>query len=470
VLALTATATPNVVEDIQQKLEFKKPAVFQKSFERKNLTYLVYKEEDKFGRLLKIASSLKSTGVVYVRNRRKTREIAEFLQRNGVSADYYHAGLEPKVRDQKQNAWMNGSRKVIVSTNAFGMGIDKPDVRFVVHMDLPDTLEAYFQEAGRAGRDEKAAWAIVLYEDADLAELRSFSENAYPPMETIRKVYSCLGNYFKLAIGSGKDQSFEFDLQLFSEHYKFSSLIAYNALRLLEREGYLWMSDALHTPSAVYMKMGKEDLYRFQVGNKKFDNFIKLLLRSYSGVFTGFSRINEQELGRRAAVKTEEVVKLLQQLHQLEVLSYAPGSDKPRITFVIERLDEKNVGFSAQVYSDRKIAAKERLEAVEKYVTSTARCRSQQLLAYFGEDHAPRCGECDVCKNRNKIGLTDVEFDRILEQIKPQLMENALSVMEVIMLVRGFPEKKVVDALNWLVDNDKVSVLKDGKYKWRKKK
>jgi ATP-dependent DNA helicase RecQ len=467
VLALTATATPLVVKDIQHKLQFVNGNVFQKSFERKNLTYLVYSEENKFERLLKIANSLKSTGVVYVRNRRKTREIAEFLQRNGVSADYYHAGLESKQREDKQNAWMSGRCKVIVSTNAFGMGIDKPDVRFVVHMDLPDTLESYFQEAGRAGRDEKKAWAVILWEKADIAELKSFNESSFPPVETIKKIYGCLGNYFKLAVGSGKDQSFEFDMQAFADQYKFPNLIVYNALRLLEKEGYLWLSDALHSPSLVHVRMNNDDLYSFQVGHKSLDGFVKLLLRSYSGLFSGFVRINEQELARRAGVKPEEVEKMLKKLHQYEVLNYIPHTDKPKITYTVERLDDKHISLSADVYSLRKKAAAERTESVIHYVTSNGKCRSQQLLAYFGECNGPRCGECDVCRQRNKVSLSEVEFDRILEQFKPQLKENPMTLPEIMMLVKGFNEKKVMDVINWLVDNGKVRVLGDGRYEWK---
>lgn len=468
VLALTATATPVVVKDIQEKLSFQKGKVFQKSFERKNLTYLVYHEENKLGRLLKIASSLKSTGVVYVRNRRKTREVAEFLVRNGISADYYHAGLDPATRDSKQNDWMSGRKKVIVSTNAFGMGIDKADVRFVVHLDLPDTLEAYFQEAGRAGRDEKQAWAVVLFEKADVDELRTFTEQSFPPLETIRKVYSSLGNYLNLAVGSGKDQSFDFDIQQFCANYKFQAITVFNALRLLEKEGYLSLSDAMHRPSSVFVRMNKDELYRFQVGHKNLDPFIKLLLRSYSGIFNGFVKISEKELSRRAVIREDDCVKLLRQLHQLEVIHYVPASDQPRLTWTMERMDEKHVYLSPQVYRDRKASAIERMESVVAYVNSNAKCRSQQLLTYFGEQDGPRCGNCDVCKKRNEVSLSEVEFDRILEQLKPLLKEHALSLGDIISQIRGFPDKKVLDVLNWMIDNDKIILDREGHYYWRK--
>lgn len=470
ILALTATATPKVVDDIQEKLNFKSGKVFQKSFERKNLTYMVFKEEDKMGRLLKIASKLNSTGVVYVRNRRKTKEVSDFLVRNGISSDFYHAGLEPAVRDQKQNAWMAGKKKVIVSTNAFGMGIDKPDVRFVVHMDLPDTIEAYFQEAGRAGRDEKQAWAVVLWEKVDIDDLKSFFNNSYPPVETIRQIYSALGNYFNLAVGSGKDTTFAFHLPHFCEQYKLSATTAYSALKILEKEGYLLLSDAMHSPSTVKVRMDKETLYRFQVANQKYDNFIKLLLRSYSGLFSEFAKINELELANRYNLKVEEIEKYLVKLQELEVIYYTPKSDKPRITFITERFNERLISLSPQVYSDRKQIAFKRLESVIEYITTDKKCRSLQLLHYFGENTAMRCGSCDVCRQRNEIGLTEIEFDRLVEQLKPMLRAQSMSVKDILPHIKGLKDEKKIEALNWLADHDKLKVDGDGNFYWPGKK
>ncbi len=467
VLALTATATPNVVEDIQARLEFTNGKVFQKSFERKNLTYMVFPEEDKLGRLLRIATKLKnSTGVVYVRNRRKTKEVAEFLDRNGISADYYHAGLEPAVRDKKQNDWMSGKKKVMVSTNAFGMGIDKGDVRFVVHLDLPDSLEAYFQEAGRAGRDEKQAWAVVLWEKVDIDDLRNYFQASYPPIETIRNVYSALGNFLQLAVGSGKDAMFDFHLPDFCEQYKFPAITAYGALKILEKEGYILLSDALHTPSTVFIRMSNENLYRFQVDNQRYDGFLKLLLRSYSGLFSGFVKINEQELSNRSNIPLADIEKMLKYLHQIEVLYYSPKSNKPRLTFITERLDPKHLSLSAEVYFDRKKAAEARIEAVISYVSSHTKCRSRQLLAYFGEKEGARCGDCDVCKKRNEIGLTEIEFDQIVEQLKPILQGQFLTLREIIPHINGFSEDKIVAVLNWLADHDKLKANGEGKFRW----
>lgn len=469
VLALTATATPRVVEDIQQRLNFSAPNVFQKSFERKNLTYMVFKEEDKLGRLLRIARKLNSTGVVYVRNRRKTKEVADFLTRNGITADYYHAGLEPPVRDQKQQAWMTGKKKVIVATNAFGMGIDKPDVRFVVHLDLPDSLEAYFQEAGRAGRDEKQAWAVILWENVDLADLNTFFNTSYPTPDTIRQIYSALGNYFKLAVGSGKDTTYDFHLPHFCEQYKLSPVTVYSTLKLLEKEGYLFLSDALHSPSTAKIRVDKETLYRFQVDNPKYDPFIKLLLRSYSGLFTDFAKINEQELSNRSQLKTEEIEKMLNHLQRMEILWYTPRSDKPRITYVTQRFDEKSISLSPQEYNQRKQIAAQRLESVISYVTSNNKCRSLQLLQYFGDNSSIRCGGCDVCRKRNEVGLTEIEFDHFVEQLKPLLRNRPMTITELLPLIRDVREDKKIVALNWLADHEKINVDNEGRYYWPEK-
>ncbi len=314
ILALTATATPEVVEDIQNKLEFKQKNVFQKSFERKNLTYFVIKSDDKLARLLRVINKVKGTGIVYVRSRKKTVEIANFLNKNGIKAGYYHAGLESKIRNDQQKLWMRDSNKVIVATNAFGMGIDKPNVRFVVHLDLPDTLEAYFQEAGRAGRDEQASFAVILHDNADLLALDQNFQNAYPEKEYIKNVYQALGNYFQIPEGSGKDQSFDFDLRDFCDQFRFNVITAYNSLKFLEKEGYIILNEDPNQSSVVHFTIGKEDLYRFQIENPSTDNFIKIILRSYGGVFADFVKISEVEIAKRSKSDVEKVQKMLQLL------------------------------------------------------------------------------------------------------------------------------------------------------------
>jgi len=467
VMALTATATPKVVKDIQRKLEFKKENVFQKSFERKNLTYLVLKEEDKLKRLVKILSKVRGPGIVYVRNRRQTKEIAEHLQRNNISADFYHAGLDPKTRDNRQSAWINEEKRIIVSTNAFGMGIDKPNVRVVVHLDLPDSIEAYFQEAGRGGRDEKRAYAVLLYETADILDSRHNLSISFPELDTIRDVYQALGNYFQLPVGMGKDQQFDFDLGAFAEQYNFQPVIVYNCLKFLEKEGFVMLTEGLHQPSKVYIKAAKEELYRFQVEHEPFDHFIKTMLRSYSGILSDFTMFSEQELARRSNLTLEKVITNLKHLARLQILDYIPQTDKPRIIFIQERLDTRDLTISPENYRDRLKDAEKRLEKMIGYAETANKCRSQALLAYFGECNTKRCGKCDICIKRNKISLNEMEFDRIVEIIKPTLKTKPCSMEDLVVAADPIHEDKIIRAVQWLIDNEKIKMDSERRFTWK---
>ena len=465
-LALTATATPKVVRDIQEKLQFRRENVIRVSFDRKNLTYLVIKEEDKPGRLLKILNKVKGSGIIYVRNRRETKLIAEFLKKNSISADYYHAGLLQKVRDQKQNAWISEKTRIMVSTNAFGMGIDKHNVRVVIHMDLPDCIEAYFQEAGRAGRDEKQAYAVLLYENADIIEARKNLSQTFPELSTIRSVYQALGNYFQIPVGSGRDEMFDMDLSAFASEYKFRPLIAYNAMKFLEKEGYLMLSDAMHRPSRIYVKADKETLYRFQVENEFYDLLLKTILRSYTGVMTEFVGFSEAELARRTGLTAENLVMHLKRLEKMKIIDYTPASDKPQLVYLDERLDGKDIRISPVYYQDRLKEASRRLEAMICYAESIKKCRSQILLEYFGEKSTKRCGRCDICLERNKLGLNEMEFDGIVKIIKPILKSGPADAEHLVNAAAEFHEDKVILVLRFLIDNGKVKKDAGGKYVW----
>jgi ATP-dependent DNA helicase RecQ len=468
ILALTATATKEVIFDIQEKLHFRSPNVFRKSFERKNITYFVFNEEDKFKRILNIIKKVKGTGIIYVRNRRQTKEIAEYLTRQGIPSTWYHAGLDTKEREKRQTAWMKETKQVIVATNAFGMGIDKPNVRFVIHIDLPDSIEAYFQEAGRAGRDEKPAFAVLLYEQADILETRKNLETAYPELQKIKDIYQALGNYLKIPIGNGKDYMAEFDIGDFSENYNFPPLIVYNALKFLEKEGYLVLGEAVRTPSRIYIKTDKESLYRFQVENAFFDPFIKTLLRSYSGIFSEFSSIREEDLAKRTNLTPDKVVEFLVKLAKLQVIDYIPRSENPRIVFTENRIESKDLTISPEYYRDRLKDAQRRTDAMIHYAESTHKCRSQALLAYFGEGDARRCGKCDVCIQRNKIELTDLEFNSLLKEIKPLLKTKPCSLEELVVMASSVSEDKVIRAIQWLLDNEKIEMDRERRYLWRK--
>ena len=469
VLALTATATPKVVLDIRQKLEFKNENLFQKSFERKNLTYFVIREEDKMNRLLRIVNKVKGPGIVYVRNRRQTKEIADFLQKNRISADHYNAGLDPRVRDQRQLAWIREDKRIIVATNAFGMGIDKPNVRFVVHMDIPDSIEAYFQEAGRGGRDEKPAFAVLLYEKADILDARHNLSLAYPDLKTIRDVYQAMGNYFQVPVGAGRDLQFDFDLAHFADQYRFQHVVAFNSLKLLEKEGFILLTDAFFNPSKLFIKAQKEELYRFQVENAPLDQFIKTILRSYGGILSDFVRISEPELARRSGISEEQVIRNLMFMVKSGLVDYIRQTDKPQLIFVQERVNINDISLSPENYKLRQKEAVERIEAMIGYVESTNRCRSQALLAYFGDVKSRRCGKCDICLERNKVSLNQVEFDRIVETIKPVLKLKSCTMEEIIASAGSIQDEKVLRAIQWLIDNDKIRIEPGGKYRWTQK-
>jgi ATP-dependent DNA helicase RecQ len=465
ILALTATATKKVVEDIQAQLQFQEKNVFKKSFERKNLVYLVRQTEDKLEHLLKIARKVKGTGIVYVRNRKKTKEIAVFLQQNGISADYYHAGLENKLKDVKQENWKNGKIKIIVATNAFGMGIDKADVRFVVHIDLPDSLEAYYQEAGRAGRDEKASFAILLYNDSDKLKVEKRVATNFPEKDFIKRVYEALGNYYQLPVGAGKGRMLDFKISDFVSKFNLPVLQTYSALKLLQNDGYIELAEEFFSQSKIMFIASQSDLYKFQVANKKFDPFIKLLLRTYTGLFSTYVSIDEEFITKKANSKVEIVMDYLIKLDQAKIIKYIPQRKLPFIFYTEERLEEKNLRITKETYELRKNNYLEKINAVVEYTSSTNKCRSQILLTYFDEKGASRCGQCDVCRRRNELELSKYEFDLIVDEIKPKLLQSALNVEEIT-ASSNFQTEKMMKVIRWLLDNDKIAYEQNNKLIW----
>ena len=465
-LALTATATTVVVNDIMEKLGFKENNVFQKSFERKNLTYRVDHVEDKNRRLLNYCQDIKGSAIIYVRNRKNTKEISELLNKNGLSANYYHAGLSHEFRNARQESWQKGKTRIMVSTNAFGMGIDKPDVRLVVHMDLPDSPEAYFQEAGRAGRDEKEALAVLLFNNSDKRQAGQRIATSFPELPVVKDVYHALGNYLQLPIGSGKGGSFDFILSEFIHLYKFNALVAFNSLQILQKEGYLELSDELHNPSRIHFKVSRDDLYKFQVSNAKFDGFIKLLLRSYSGLFSTWVPIDEDLLAKRSNLKRENIYQYLVRLSSGGVIDYIPQKKNPVITYIEERLDRKNLYFSIESYNFLKKRYEEKLIAMLNYGSGTTKCRSQILLEYFGEKDSLRCGKCDVCQERNELNMSKYEFDLILNEIKLELQNQSCLITELAEKVKQ-DEGKFKKVFRWLLENGKIQQDILGKYVWK---
>ncbi|MFC2086762.1 ATP-dependent DNA helicase RecQ [Bacteroidota bacterium] len=465
ILALTATATPKVVDDIQDKLNFKEKNVFKKSFERKNLVYLVRETEDKLKHVIKIVTNLKGSGIIYVRNRKKTKEIASYLLKNKITADYYHAGLNNESRENKQNLWKKGINKIMVSTNAFGMGIDKPDVRFVIHYDLPDSPEAYYQEAGRAGRDEQQAFAILLYHKSDKINADKRIKANFPDIKEIKKIYHALGNYYQLPIGYGKHNQFDFDIADFSGKYNFSIISAYNALKILEKEGYIILTEEIDNPSKLHFQVGRDDLYKFQVANIKFDSFIKLLLRSYTGLFSDYMAINEDTLAKRSNTERKVIYDYLNKLKTLGIINYLPRKKNPLVIFTEERLDDKNLYISKSDYESKKNRYVEKLNVMLEYCTEETKCRSEFLLQYFGEKDTYRCGQCDICNQRNELNISKYEFDMILDKIKNRLKLSAASVDEITDLLIE-KEDKTIKIIQWLLDNSKIKYNDDKKLYW----
>lgn len=457
-IALTATATPEVQQDIMEKLGFTGRKVFQQSFFRENLHYHVIYSENKLNRLIEFIRKVQGSGIVYVRSRGKTVDASRFLRDHSISADFYHAGLSVDERSRKQNQWMEGKIKVIVSTNAFGMGINKPDVRFVVHLDLPDTLEAYYQEAGRAGRDGEKSFAVVFYNNSDIMEAETRLERSFPEPEEIKRVYQCLGNYFQLAVGGGEGQSYDFDLNRFCHVYELKPLTVHNSLSLLETEGYISFSEGFKLPSRVYIQMTNTVLYDFLVRNPAFDLLVKTLLRSYGGLFESFVKIREEDIARRTGTSREEVIRLLNLLQKMEVLSYFPRKDLPQLTFITERLDTRNLRIDKDKLTWRKERFKTKLDSVINFVSGQNECRSKTILSYFGETNSPDCGTCDFCLKKRNVPDKENISKRILENIG----KSPCSVQDLIRRMDGTDEKLCFELIRQMLEKNVLKMLADG--------
>jgi ATP-dependent DNA helicase RecQ len=463
-LALTASATPQVIDDIMKKLAFREKNVLRTSFDRKNISYLVRKVEDKGTYLIKTLGKAKGSGIVYVRSRKRCKEVAELLVANGISADFYHAGLPNELRDKKQTSWTIGETRVIVATNAFGMGIDKAEVRFVIHWDIPDSIENYFQESGRAGRDNKPSFAVLLYSPSDKTRLTDTTRKKFPPVEKIKDTYEALCNFLQIPLGSGKDNVFDFNMWDFVSKYRLPVIESYNSLQFLQREGYLEFTEEINNPSRVHFIVSRDDLYKFQVANESFDGFIKLLLRSYTGMFSEFVPINEEALSKKSAATRDTIYQYLVKLSSLNIIRYIPGKKTALVIFTEERLERKALFISPDNYLHVKEKYEIRLNKIIEYADSETHCRSVYLLDYFGEE-SDRCGICDVCRERNELDLSKYEFDQILEEIKSILGEKSPDAEELVKMIDQ-PEDKVIKVIRWLLDHNKLFQDSDHKLSW----
>jgi ATP-dependent DNA helicase RecQ len=454
VLALTATATPKVVDDIMEKLNFRKPNLLKKSFERKNLTYIVRTTDDKMSYLLNILKKEPGAGIVYVRSRKTTKETAQKLTEAGVSADFYHAGLSPEARSAKQDEWQNGQTRIIVATNAFGMGIDKPDVRIVVHTDLPDSVEAYFQEAGRAGRDGKRAYAVLLYNNGDRTKFEQRFRTEFPDIDKIKTIYQAACNYMQLAYGTGKNTSHSFNMENFSQTYKFYPATVISAFKFLLKENIAELTEEINNPSRLHFTVNRDDLYKIQISNPDIDNFIKTVLRMYVGLFNDFVNIDETYLAKIMFKSRDDIYNMLVRLNKMKIAEYIPQKRSPMLIFHEERLDNNNIRISVENYSWAKNRFAERMKAMLSYSENENECRSVRLLAYFGEKNAHPCTQCDVCRRRNELNLSKYEFDSIVEKIKSVLAQSPSTIENIVQQI-GNPDKTIM-VIRWLLDNGKI--------------
>jgi ATP-dependent DNA helicase RecQ len=455
ILALTATATQKVVDDIQEKLLFREKNVLQKSFRRENLIYIVRNKEDKMGYLADTINKAKGTGIVYVRSRKKAREISQLLQKQNIKSDYYHAGLAPDVRSQKQDKWMSGESRVIVATNAFGMGIDKPDVRFVIHIDLPDSLEAYFQEAGRGGRDGKKSVAVLLYNSSDKRRLHKMVTDSFPPLEVIRAVYDAICNYLMIATGGGKGRIFSFMIEDFSKRFEFQINSVYHSLKLLERQGYISYIENVDNFSRIFFTVRRDDLYKIQLDNAGLDIFIKLILRSYTGVFTDFVNIDEALLARRSNLTGEQIYQQLKLLAQLNIIDYIPQKKTPVIVYETERLATNRIQLSTDNYQQRRVKYQQQVDSVINYASKDQQCRSVVLLEYFGQYGSENCGFCDVCTGDHASGIKLADFNRISDKISKILIAESYSIDKLVKQINE-SEPAVLKVSRWLLDNGRL--------------
>ncbi len=456
ILALTATATPQVASDIMEKLRFRKEhKLIQTSFERKNLAYIVRKAEDKLGQVLRIAQGVGGCGLVYVRERKKAEDVAEFLLFNGVKADAYHAGMNAAARTVKQDEWKDGKTQVMVATNAFGMGIDKPDVRFVCHYDVPDSPEAYFQEAGRAGRDGQKAYAVLLYAPSDAKRMQQIYSISFPEPAFIKETYQNLYSFLELGYGEGAGRQFDFNLSEFAKRQKQYPLTLWYALQCLEQEGYLSITEELDNPSRIMFTVNRDELYRIQIAKPQLDTFIKVLLRTYTGLFNGFVSIDEEYLANISRNAKTVVMEFLMQLSRLGVLSYIPRKKAPQVFLHAQRLEPGNVYLNPVHFLQRKEAYAKRMEAMLNYAQSEWPCRSKQLLAYFGEGKAEDCGICDVCIGRQQGENAKETFYRIADSIREQLRKGPVHVHQIDLLFSESTDQ-VMSVLRSMTDSGEV--------------
>ena len=461
VLALTATATPEVVTDIQARLKFREGNVFRMSFERKNLAYIVRKTDNKTKELLYILQRISGSAIIYVRNRRRTKEITELLMNEGITADFYHAGLDNAVKDLRQKRWQSGEVRVMVATNAFGMGIDKPDVRIVLHLDLPDSPEAYFQEAGRAGRDGEKAYAVILYSKSDKTTLHKRVVDTFPDKEYILNVYEHLQYYYQMAMGDGFQCIREFNLEEFCRKFKYFPVPVDSALKILTQAGYLEYTDEQDNSSRILFTIRRDELYKLREMGKEAEALIQSILRSYTGVFTDYAYISEESLAVRTGLTRQQIYNILVTLTKRRIVDYIPRKKTPYIIYTRERLELRFLHIPPSVYEERKARYEARIKAMEEYVTTENICRSRMLLRYFGEKNEHNCGQCDVCLSKRATdNLSEASYEEVKRQILDLLSHSPLTPAETADQIKAEKED-IGQVIRYLLDEGELK-MQDG--------
>ena len=462
VLALTASATPVVQDDICDKLLFKDKNIFRQSFEKPNLSFSVFNANSKINKLLEILGKVPGTAIVYCRNRKRTKEISKLLRLHNISADYYHAGLKQDERSKKQEDWIQNKTRVIVCTNAFGMGIDKPDVRVVVHMDIPDNLENYYQEAGRAGRDGKRAFAVLLYTLEELEELKKLPDIKYPAVSEIKRVYQALANHLQIAVGNGEGNYYAFNLNDFITYFKLDIFLVINAIKALEQEGHLSFNEQIFLPTKVGFTCDKDELQTFETSHPHLGELIKFLLRSYEGIFDNQVSINEKLLCRLTKLTLDQLTGQLKELQAFDIIEYHPQKETPQIFFLQNRAPSQHLAFNHEDYLKRKQLYKQRVDAMEKFIILTIACRSQYIGRYFGDDKMNKCGVCDNCLQQKNINLTVDELTKISNNIYQHISNGGVEIESLLNHLHLFKKDKVWKVLDYLQAENYVSINDQG--------
>lgn len=458
VLALTATATPEVIDDIQEQLHFREKNVFRKSFERKNLAYSIRNIEGKAEELVRILEKTKGSSIIYVRSRQRTKEISDFLVQNNFSSDFYHAGLSSADKTKKQNAWKNNETRIIVCTNAFGMGIDKPDVRLVIHTDLPNSIEEYFQEAGRAGRDGESSSAIILFEKNDTAKLKKRIRDEFPEREFIHRVYDSLSYFFQVAEGS-TGYVFDFSIRQFCATYKLPLLPAHNALKILDLAGYIEYTEEIDNRSRVMFTVYRDELYHYDF-EREYEQLVNTILRLYTGLFTNYATIDESEIALRLHSSRKHIYEMLKTLAKRNIIDYIPHKKTPLIAFTRPRVENKYLNIPRLVNEERKERFEKRILAISHYAEQTEDCRSRLLLSYFGEKDAQNCGVCDVCLGKSKQAMTNDRFRNISAAIKNILKDGEQNIDIIADSLSQYPQKEIVSIIRYMADQEEIVIDK----------